>query len=103
MGRVCIKEDGAISILVHIFETEKDLCTVEEFKNKNQHQLNNFAEEIIQYSFFTTTVPSETPKTRAQFETAKKIWPCHFHENKRLESTLNATREDIWGIASFKS
>ena len=101
--RVSIKADSVIWILVHIFETEYDVCTSEEFRNKYQDQLKSLETEINEYGVFTTTVPSETPKTREQFRTAKDIWPCHFHENKRLESTLNATREDIWSTHSLNS
>ena len=101
--RVRIKEDGGIWILVHIFETKNDNCTVEGFRTKYQDQLNNLETEINKCDVFTTAVPSKNPKTREQFKAAKDIWPCHFHENKRLESTLNATREDIWGTDSLKS
>ena len=101
--RVRIKEGSEISILVHIFETEKEVCTVGEFRTNNQDQLNNIGQEIIKCDIFPTEVPAESPKTRAQFEAAKHIWPCHFHENKILESTLNATRQDVWGIDSLNS
>ncbi len=65
--------------------------------------MNNLETETTKLDIFTTVVPSESPKTREQFKTAKDIWPCHFHENKRLESTLNATREDIWSPNSLKN
>ncbi len=33
-------------------------------------------------------IPAIAPQTRAQFENAKTYWPCHFHEDKRLEAIL---------------
>ena len=42
-------------------------------------------------------IPSRAPLTRQEFSKARDFWPCHFHEDKRLESVLNRTLKDIWG------
>ena len=47
-------------------------------------------------------VPSRPPLTRQQFLEARELWPCHFHEDKRLESVLNRTLKDIWGDSQME-
>lgn len=42
-------------------------------------------------------IPSRPPLTRQEFSKARAFWPCHFHEDKRLESVLNRTLKDVWG------
>lgn len=43
----------------------------------------------------------DPPATRAQFEVTRALWPCHFHEDKNLESLLSKSRPDIWGQDNF--
>ena len=96
LKRVNITNDNSISILIHILSSKSDNSSVEDFKSKNKTQLI----EIMKRSdsdIFPTNVPSCAPKTRAQFEMAKLMWPCHFHEDKSLEAIINSTRQDIWG------
>ena len=42
-------------------------------------------------------IPSKQPQTRKQFEKSKKLWPCHFHEDKRLEAILGKELPEVWG------
>ena len=95
--RVRIKKGSEISILVHIFDKEEDGCTISAFKAANQIQIYELENDINGCEMFSAQVPSCAPKTRIQFEIAKSIWPCHFHEDKILESKINATKVDIWG------
>ena len=99
--RVNVKDGSVISILIYICKSEND-GSIEEFRTQNQVQLNGIGNDIINVcDIFCTNVPSCAPKTRSQFEMAKTIWPCHFHEDKALESIINSTREDIWGDKSI--
>lgn len=47
-------------------------------------------------------VPSRPPLTRAQFNSARDLWPCHFHENHRLEATLAQKLPEVWGLELFR-
>ena len=51
--------------------------------------------------FLSAELPSRPPRTRQQFEFAKKYWPCHFHEDKRIEAIVNKTLPEIWGEKFF--
>ena len=44
---------------------------------------------------------SSPPVTRNHFDVTRSLWPCHFHEDKNLESLINKTRPDIWGESKF--
>lgn len=46
-------------------------------------------------------IPSKQPRTRCQFEKSKQFWPCHFHEDKRLEAVLAKTLPEVWGDEAF--
>jgi len=49
-------------------------------------------------SFTTSLVASTPPFTRLQFNQLRSVqdyWPCHFHEDKYLESLVNGTHE-LW-------
>eukprot|EP00095_Tigriopus_kingsejongensis_P011530 maker-scaffold33_size549341-snap-gene-1.25 protein:Tk11530 transcript:maker-scaffold33_size549341-snap-gene-1.25-mRNA-1 annotation:"adenosine trna-specific 3 isoform 1" len=48
-------------------------------------------------------IPAAPPQTRAQFESASRLWPCRFHEDKRLEELLGRRVPDIWGEAAFET
>ena len=45
----------------------------------------------------TLDVPTGPLKTRAQYNYARRMWPCKFHEDKHLESLLREQWTDIWG------
>ena len=100
--RVRIKQgsEQAISIIIQIFEKDGSL-SVEEFTNQNQIKLKELGLDIDGCRIFATNVPASAPKTRAQFDQAKSIWPCHFHQDKLLESIIEGTKEDIWGTYSL--
>lgn len=44
----------------------------------------------------------EPPVTRAHFDLVRSVWPCHFHEDKDLESLILKTRPDIWSSENFE-
>ncbi|TRY67518.1 hypothetical protein TCAL_04369 [Tigriopus californicus] len=45
----------------------------------------------------TAIVPAGPPQTRAQFERSTQLWPCRFHEDKKLEDLLGHRDPDLWG------
>ena len=100
--RVRIKQGSEqhIFILISIFEKD-DGASVEKFTYQNQDKLKDLELDIDGCEIFATNVPASAPKTRTQFEKAKAIWPCHFHQDKTLESIINCTKEDIWGTYSL--
>lgn len=42
----------------------------------------------------TVQVPGEKPRTRAQYNCCKDVWPCKFKEDVYLEQQLNDTLFD---------
>lgn len=46
-------------------------------------------------------VPSAMPKTCAQNQKARELWPCNFHPNKRLESILAGEFFDQLSLATI--
>lgn len=44
---------------------------------------------VLLSDIITIKVPGSKPKTRAQYEEAKKYWPIAFHEDKILEKKIN--------------
>ena len=55
----------------------------------------------LQGELLVSEVPSKQPRTRKQFEKAKLLWPCHFHEDKRLEAVLDHSLQEVWGDKAF--
>ena len=91
-----------ISILIHIFEKNDIDDSVQAFTERNQQKLNDLGPLINECEIISIYVPSSAPRTRKQFEKAKSIWPCHFHQDKSLEALINGTKEDIWGGRSLQ-
>ena len=102
--RVRIKEGSErdISILIHIFEQKKEIHSLNAFTEKYQEKLNELRPISDGCDIFITSVPGSAPRTRSQFEQARAIWPCHFHQDKILESIINCTKDDIWGRPSMQ-
>jgi len=48
-------------------------------------------------------IPTKQPQTRKQYEKSKQLWPCHFHEDKRLEAVLGKTLPEVWGDKAFET
>ena len=48
-------------------------------------------------------IPSKQPQTRKQYEKSKQLWPCHFHEDKRLEAILGKKLAEVWGDKAFQT
>ena len=90
-----------ISILIHIEKNDID-NSVKAFTERNQQKLNDLGPLINECEIISIYVPSSAPRTRKQFEKAKLIWPCHFHQDKSLEALINGTKEDIWGSRSLQ-
>jgi len=44
----------------------------------------------------------DPPATRSHFDLARTVWPCHFHEDKDLESLILETRPDIWSSENYE-
>ena len=91
-----------ISILIHIFEKNDIDDSVQAFTERNKQKLNDLGSLINECEMISIYVPSSAPRTRKQFEKAKSIWPCHFHQDKSLEALINGTKEDIWGSRSLQ-
>ena len=102
--RVRIKEGSErdISILIHIFEQKEEIHSLNAFTEKYQEKLNELRPISDECDIFITSVPGSAPRTRLQFEQARAIWPCHFHQDKILESIVNCTKDDIWGRPSMQ-
>ena len=90
-----------ISILIHIEKNDID-NSVKAFTERNQQKLNDLGPLINECEIISIYVPSSAPRTRKQYEKAKLIWPCHFHQDKYLEALINGTKEDIWGSRSLQ-
>ena len=56
---------------------------------------------LSQQEYLSAEVPSRPPRTRRQFEFARKYWPCHFHEDKRIEAIVHKSLPEIWGHNFF--
>nr|XP_023019349.1 probable inactive tRNA-specific adenosine deaminase-like protein 3 [Leptinotarsa decemlineata]XP_023019350.1 probable inactive tRNA-specific adenosine deaminase-like protein 3 [Leptinotarsa decemlineata] len=54
-------------------------------------QQMNFDTTLLKNHVRTTSVAKVPPKTRLQYETAHKLWPCNFHSNKYLEKLATNT------------
>ena len=96
--RVRIKGANEIFILVYILSAEADSFTATDFRIRNKEKLEMIGREVKDCDIFITHVPSSAPRTRSQFDNAKILWPCHFHEDKILESILQRKKIDIWGL-----
>ena len=48
-------------------------------------------------------IPSKQAETRKQYEISRKLWPCHFHEDKRLEAILGKKLPEVWGDKAFQT
>lgn len=48
-----------------------------------------------------TLIPAEPPQTRAQFERSTQLWPCRFHEDKKLEDLLGHRDPELWGESAL--
>ena len=111
----CIQDKKHISQVVQIlaskFPLPKDLLFLKRVKisensafviisvNEIEPQIEGMSDFI--QDFLSAEIPSRPPRTRQQFEFAKKYWPCHFHEDKLIEAIVNKTLPEIWGQKFF--
>ena len=111
----CIQDKKHISQVVQNlaskFPLPKDLLFLKRVKisensafviisvNEIEPQIEGMSDFI--QDFLSAEIPSRPPRTRQQFEFAKKYWPCHFHEDKRIEAIVNKTLPEIWGQKFF--
>ena len=65
-------------------------------------KIDNLEIPGLTQDLLTTELPSRPPRTRKQFEFAKNLWPCHFHEDKRTEAILHKSLPEIWGQNFFQ-
>ena len=88
LKRVKVDRNGAY-IIVTIDEIEKSVKT--EWKNSKIEGIDP-EKELLKVE-----IPTKQPQTRKQYEKSKQLWPCHFHEDKRLEAVLGKTLPEVWG------
>ncbi len=73
----------------------------EKFTEEQMAQLG-LIEGLIIDSLVKVEIPEKQPRIRAHFELSKAFWPCHFHEDKRLEAVLGQALNEIWGEEAFE-
>ena len=88
LKRVKADRNGAY-IIVTIDEIEKSVKT--EWENSKIEGIDP-EKELLKVE-----IPTKQPQTRKQYEKSKQLWPCHFHEDKRLEAVLGKTLPEVWG------
>ena len=88
LKRVKADRNGAY-IIVAIDEIEKSVKT--EWENSKIEGIDP-EKELLKVE-----IPTKQPQTRKQYEKSKQLWPCHFHEDKRLEAVLGKTLPEVWG------
>ena len=88
LKRVKADRNGAY-IIVAIDEIEKSVKT--EWENSKIEGIDPKKELL------SIEIPKKQPQTRKQYEKSKQLWPCHFHEDKRLEAVLGKTLPEVWG------
>ena len=88
LKRVKAGRNGAY-IIVTIDEIEKSVKT--EWENSKIEGIDP-KKELLKVE-----IPTKQPQTRKQYEKSKQLWPCHFHEDKRLEAVLGKTLPEVWG------
>ena len=88
LKRVKADRNGAY-IIVAIDEIEKSVKT--EWENSKIEGIDP-KKELLKVE-----IPTKQPQTRKQYEKSKQLWPCHFHEDKRLEAVLGKTLPEVWG------
>ena len=88
--RVKADKDRAY-IIVTINEIEKSV------KTEWRENLNNIEGIDPKKELLKVEIPTKQPQTRKQYEKSKQLWPCHFHEDKRLEAVLGKTLPEVWG------
>lgn len=67
-----------------------------------ENQPQNFqVNGVIKNSLVKVEVPGKKPRTRDQFEKSKNFWPCHFHEDKKIEAILGHTLPEVWADKAF--
>ena len=88
LKRVKVDRNGAY-IIVTIDEIEKSVKT--EWENSKIEGIDP-KKELLKVE-----IPTKQPQTRKQYEKSKQLWPCHFHEDKRLEAVLGKTLPEVWG------
>ena len=88
LKRVKADRNGAY-IIVTIDEIEKSVKT--EWENSKIEGIDP-KKELLKVE-----IPTKQPQTRKQYEKSKQLWPCHFHEDKRLEAVLGKTLPEVWG------
>ena len=88
LKRVKVDRNGAY-IIVTIDEIEKSVKT--EWENSKIEGIDPKKELL------NVEIPTKQPQTRKQYEKSKQLWPCHFHEDKRLEAVLGKTLPEVWG------
>ena len=96
LKRVNNSSTGKALILVSVTD---DLDSVT--KQVNPH-LEALLEAGLEFPLKRSELFCDAPLSRKQFDIVRSTWPCHFHEDKNLESLLNQTRPNIWSEKSFK-
>ncbi len=70
------------------------------------HLLKPHIEELqisgLEFPLKKDEIFCDPPITRKHFDLIRSVWPCHFHEDKNLESLLHKTRPDIWKTENFE-
>ena len=79
-------QSGQLSIVINVVEDGESAL---ECREKLIGQGVNLEGLDIWENWKKTKVAKHLPQTRDQFETALKLWPCNFHEDKTTEKLLS--------------
>ncbi len=94
------RDDARIIVAIEDSETASALTEASLQQNLGEDAWQELLKEGIHIPLLQTEVPASAPLTRAQFKYARSFWPCHFHEDKRLEALLgNSTH--VFSFALF--
>ena len=66
-----------------------------------QRHVEDLSEAGLEFPLKKHEVYVDQPISRSQFDVVRSVWPCHFHEDREVESMLRRTRSDVWSDASF--
>ena len=82
------------------------LISVSEDLDQVMESLNPYVEELtgsgLEFPLKKMELYCDPPLSRHQFDKIRSVWPCHFHEDRNLESLLNRTRPDVWSEKMFQ-
>jgi tRNA-specific adenosine deaminase 3 len=95
LKRVKVNE-GETLVLVCLWNNDENVEEVTSWAEKHPDVQALFDEPLRR-----ANVPAGPPLTRAQYEGARRLWPCRFHEDHALEAVLAQRSADPWGPSAL--